>query len=46
MNITQVENAVTVLRLLHSHSSESGHGQDPSVVTMGDARCILHFAAC
>lgn len=45
MNITQVENAMTVLKLLHRDSPEAGHGHDPSVVTMADGRCILHFGA-
>lgn len=39
-------NTMAVLMLLHSHSSEAGHGHDPSVVTMGDGRRILPFAAC
>lgn len=52
MYITQVENAMTVLTLLHIHSAEAGLeaaladlGMTQAVVGMGNGRCILHFAA-
>lgn len=49
---TQAENAMAVLTLLHSHSTEAGpevaladSGMTQTVAGMGNSRCILHFAA-
>lgn len=50
--LTQVENAMTVLTLLHSHSAEAeleaalaDLGMIQMVVRTGNGRCILHLAA-